>query len=396
MVGSTTAQMLALAAPAGALAAAFCVVTRGTMPVSELSSAAPELYRVPSVGEDPTMCHTLPRMQAGKLHDLEMSYLSWRDVRPYHLPGCTCSVCHPETPGGMHSKSPRPMEARSDALVPLVARTTSEIVDRQSADVQKISSDYFYSKIQPSAFGFRPYGDTPGRPFKVYAGFHMTRQARLWRSKTLERVIGEAGRRPVSVPAEPGVTFDTIFAMMEGLGATVYVYGGVLRDVIMKGEHVADDIDVLFSCTVQQLVHACEVRGWVEGVDFHLKRDEKTGQKRYDYISVGEGKAKFSGHTLDSNCAGEFACNCMLFDVQRNFLIDASGWGIQDAAWHFLRIPYDGGHIGADGKTQWELWSENCDRMKGMISLRFLNFRSRGCEFIQSRTVCLHSVAVVA
>ena len=82
-------------------------------------------------------------------------------------------------------------------------------------------------------------------------------------------------------------------------------------------------------------------------------------------ISIGSGKEKFSGHTLDSNCAGEFACNCMLYDVQRRLLIDASGWGIQDAAWRFLRIPYDGGHISANGKSQWELWSENCDRMKG-------------------------------
>jgi|EP01046_Picozoa_sp_COSAG06_P053946 hypothetical protein len=39
---------------------------------------------------------------------------------------------------------------------------------------------------------------------------------------------------------------------------------------------------------------------------------------------------------------------------------------------------YDGAHISPDGKSQWELWSENCDRMRGMISLRFINFRSRG------------------
>ena len=142
------------------------------------------------------------------------------------------------------------------------------------------------------------------------------------------------------MPSESGdVTFDTIFRMMEAIGATVYVYGGVLRDVIAKGAHVADDIDVLFTCTVQQLVAACEAKGWKEGTDFKLKKDEKTGEKRYDYISIGTGKEKFSGHTLDSNCAGEFVCNCMLYDVQRRLLIDASGWGIQDAAWRFLHKP---------------------------------------------------------
>ena len=38
----------------------------------------------------------------------------------------------------------------------------------------------------------------------------------------------------------------------------------------------------------------------------------------------------------------------------------------------------DGGIVDSDGKSQWELWSENCDRLPGMSSLRFFNFRSRG------------------
>jgi hypothetical protein len=336
-VSSVVMDGTAALALGGASVLVCCVASKASAERGA-SPAAPALYRSPSAVEEPSATHTLPRMQAGKLHDLEMSYLSWRDVRPYHLPGCTCSVCRPHAPGGLRSKSPRPMEPRSDALVPLIARSEPELAERQSADTQKISSDYFYATIPRSGFGYRPYAEHPGRPFKVYAGFHMTRQARIWRSKTMERVIAQGAERPVDMKAEAGVTFATIFQMIEDIGASVYVYGGVLRDVIMKGEHVADDIDVLFTCTVQQLVETCEARGWTEGVDFHLKTDEKTGQKRYDYISVGEGKAKFSGHTLDSNCAGEFACNCMLFDVQRKLLIDASGWGIQDAAWHFLRI----------------------------------------------------------
>ena len=68
-----------------------------------------------------------------------------------------------------------------------------------------------------------------------------TRQARLWKSKTMDSVIVEGGTRPVGIPSESGVTFDTVFQMIMDLGATVYVYGGVLRDVIMKGAHVADD-----------------------------------------------------------------------------------------------------------------------------------------------------------
>jgi hypothetical protein len=179
----------------------------------------------------------------------------------------------------------------------------------------------------------------------------------------MESVIAEAATRPVNIESEAGnvasSTFGTIFDIITSHKHSVYVYGGVIRDVVMKGPHVADDIDVLFSCSVKELVKYFEARGWVLGQDFHLKKDEKTGENRYDYISVGKGKEKFSGHTLDSNCAGEFTMNCMLYDVERRLLIDSrytiaqhllpshpfyssslplpllidsSGWGLQDAA----------------------------------------------------------------
>ena len=38
-----------------------------------------------------------------------------------------------------------------------------------------------------------------------------------------------------------------------------------------------------------------------------------------------------------------------------------------------MRIPYDGGRPG-----EWGLWRATCDRLPGMSSLRFFNFRSRG------------------
>ena len=320
-----------------------------------------------------------------------MSHESWRDVRPFHAPNLLSPRNNNNDNGDdkapVITSTPAPMKPFGSQLV--AADKSGDASPDPYSELGTIksmlSSDYSQSKLPPSDFGFRPYGTMTRRPFKVYAGFHMTRQARLWHSETVDRVIATAAARPVPIPSEGGVTFATLFGIIGGLGATAYAYGGVLRDVVMKGEHVADDIDVLFSCTVEALVEALEARGWREGDekrglpgDFWLKRDEATGAKRYDYIAVGEGKAKFSGHTLDSNCAGEFAFNCMLYDVERRLLIDASGWGLQDSAFNFLRIPYDGGHISPDGRSQWELWAENCDRLPGMISLRFFNFRSRG------------------
>ena len=65
------------------------------------------------------------------------------------------------------------------------------------------------------------------------------------------------------------------------------MYGGVLRDVIAKGAHVADDIDVLFTCTVQQLVAACEAKGWKEGTDFKLKTDGPSARELRTLLSTG-------------------------------------------------------------------------------------------------------------
>lgn len=329
-----------------------------------------------------------PTMQAGKVKDLVMACESWRDVRPYHL--LDTESCRSPSNNRFH-KNWEPMQAFGKNLVSACDNDSlahdSPAHCSPAHHSRAVCADFDMAKIPKSVFGFRPYSDDlKGKPFKVYAGFHMTRQARLWRSPTFDRVIAAGRSRPVIIPSESGVTFDTIFQMILDLGGIVYVYGGVLRDIIMKGEHVADDIDVLFTCSVQRLIEACEARGWKEGDekagkkgDYYLKWDEKTRKKRFDYFAIGEGKEKFSGHTLDSNCAGEFAFNCLLYDVQRKILIDSSGWGLQDAASNFLRIPYDGGHIAPDGRSQWELWSLNCDRLPGMSSLRFFNFRSRGC-----------------
>ena len=87
------------------------------------------------------------------------------------------------------------------------------------------AGDYYYADIPRSEFGFRPYPKHPGRPFKVYAGFHMTRQARLWTSKTLDAVIAEGAQRAVEIPAERNVSFNTIFEMVIEIGAEVYVCG---------------------------------------------------------------------------------------------------------------------------------------------------------------------------
>ena len=151
MDGVPSVPTMALLTGAGAVAT--CIAVNRSAASSSEAVQQEHLKRTPSV-IDGQVEHTLPRLQAGKLHDLEMCYLSWRDVRPYHLPGCSCSVCRPDTP---HA-SPRPMEPRSDALVPLIAATspvapTPGRTTGRGQATQKISSDYYYAEIPPSEFG---------------------------------------------------------------------------------------------------------------------------------------------------------------------------------------------------------------------------------------------------
>ena len=128
-------------------------------------------------------------------------------------------------------------------------------------------------------------GRPPKLPHKVYAGVNMSETAHLWHSETIERVVAAARARPIVLPAAgETITFGEVFELILSHGHEVYVYGGMLRDIFMRGPSLSDDVDVLFTCPVPQLVAWFEERGWRRG-DFKLKTDETTGAARYDDIA---------------------------------------------------------------------------------------------------------------
>ena len=309
------------------------------------------------------------RLAAGAhVHDLLLSEITWLQIRPLH----------PE-PAQRTPREPRVCSS-SEYLMPTRAESARERQERHERAAAGLVDGG--PLLQPSD------GKPEKQPHKVYAGVNMSEQAQLWHSATIDRVIDTARARPVHLPAtNRETTFNEIFEMVLAQGHEVYIYGGVLRDVFMYGPGLADDVDVAFSCTVAQLVGWCEERGWVKE-DCKLKTDEATGEVRWDYIAIGAGKEKFSGHPLNADCAGEFTFNCMLYDLRRRVLIDATGWGVRDAVRRELRIPYDGGRVG-----QWSLWSTMCDRLPGMSALRFFNFRSRG--FRATGATVSHNVQLV-
>ena len=69
-----------------------------------------------------------------------------------------------------------------------------------------------------------------------------------------------------------GIRFIDIFNIIVQLGQRAFVYGGFIRDVFATGA-ISDDIDVLFTCSVEKLVDVCEARKW----PYYLKKDPDTG-----------------------------------------------------------------------------------------------------------------------
>ena len=216
----------------------------------------------------------------------------------------------------------------------------------------------------------RPLVDptVPGSlPFKVYAGVDMSEQSTLWRSAKLKAFVGKGLEAQVAGLPD-GITFGALVTEIHAAGFNAYVYGGFVRDAFTDLATVPDDVDMLFTIPVLKLRDLCTAKGWPS----HVKVDEKTGQPRTDFIAIGDNdaKRKFSGHTLDAMCAGEFRMNCLMYDTKHDVMIDSCGRGISDAVQRRLCIPWK--------RASWDKWAENCDRLPGMVSMRFINFRGRG------------------
>jgi hypothetical protein len=149
-----------------------------------------------------------------------------------------------------------------------------------------------------------------------------------------------------------------------------YVYGGFIRDAFTTGT-LSDDVDSLFTSPVSRLVPDFEMHGW----PYFCKRDEATNAVRDDFVAVGTGKGRFSGHILGSGCEGEFSMNTLVYDIESRVLVDPFGTGIDDAMNHILRI----------ASHDWRGWLDG-DRVVGMRLLRFANFRARGYKHADQAT----------
>ena len=197
---------------------------------------------------------------------------------------------------------------------------------------------------------------------------HLVSTCLISRSKTIEKMIQDTLKaRRISGIEDQDVTFSTLVDLCLSKGATrLYVAGGFLRD-IFQGD-VADDLDFIFKCgggnLVPWLFKVAEKKGWPT-----KKKINDSHQTRFDYVAVGKGKMKFSGHPVGSGCEGEFAMNTLLYDVKNGVIIDPTGYGIYDAINFTLRIP-----VPEEG---WRGWFEE-DRLPAMKILRYYNFCGRG------------------
>ena len=217
----------------------------------------------------------------------------------------------------------------------------------------------------------------PLTPHPTSLDGHLVSTCVISKSKSIERLVKMTlSSRRVSGIDDPAITFSTLVELCLSKGATrLYVAGGFIRDVF-QGD-VADDLDFIFKCRggnlVPWLFKVAEGRGWPT----KKKINDEDKQTRFDYVAVGKGKMKFSGHPIGSGCEGEFAMNTLLYDVKNAVVIDPTGFGVYDAVNFTLRIP-----VPEEG---WMNWYEE-DRLPGMKVLRYYNFCGRGYQPINART----------
>ena len=171
------------------------------------------------------------RLEAGThVKDLILCEESWLDIRPVrNSKEATCERSHSSD---MLEAAKELTRAQSGYLsIPPQEKR------QKTMELPTVTVSHHGSGVSLSALP----SEGP-KPFKVYAGVNMSEQANLWTSETISGVINMARSRPVELPGMKSATFGDIFDMITSRGFLVYVYGGVLRDVIMKVNPAATTI----------------------------------------------------------------------------------------------------------------------------------------------------------
>ena len=146
----------------------------------------------------------------------------------------------------------------------------------------------------------------------------------------------------ITFNTSPNVSLGIIAKTMNENNCTLYLHGGVIRDIIQGVD--AHDIDGEYSCKPEELL---------EILNKILNPDLIWAVLTNNYFHIGSRSNleielfnwRISFFDLEEQ---EFTPNTLYFDTSNYMMIDLSGKGVEDAINKYIRIPVE--------RDDWDLW----------------------------------------
>lgn len=160
---------------------------------------------------------------------------------------------------------------------------------------------------------------------------------------------------------------------------TVFLVGGVIRDVLFKVENTVKDIDMAFSHSSSHIaalvanqypVSASTMFGRIQfgtGAGIFLEGKTFNGVNN-DRDASAQTQSKCMAVNLEADLiCRDFACNTLWYDLVNHVLIDPTGQGLQDLHDRKLRIPVS--------RDKWDTWAQgNPTKLLRYIKLVLNNY----------------------
>ncbi|KAK3235308.1 hypothetical protein CYMTET_54480 [Cymbomonas tetramitiformis] len=195
-------------------------------------------------------------------------------------------------------------------------------------------------------------------------------ELRLYKSRKCTRALTAICAAPI--PRLNGKSYMEVFTEMGQIQsrwpAHAFLCGGLVRDVLRR--KVGKDIDMVYSCAVEDLAQMCQNKGW-------LHKYKGIGATTNNYILIGteddDNDEYLEGFILNYNANQhaffqDYSMNTMLFDFVNGVIIDRGGDSVMAVQKNFLGIPAP--------RNLWDEWVQR--DLAGWKLMRFFKFQLRG------------------
>jgi hypothetical protein len=179
---------------------------------------------------------------------------------------------------------------------------------------------------------------------------------------------------------KPPVSMRQVLDKCHEINVNCHIHGGFLRDICAGND--SNDIDLSFesdSQCMERLQALAKEEGWAFSMKtvFRQRHNLPPGGS---YFAFGDQSQKqgiegklcrdmFSGEIISWPCQ-DFCCNTLRYDIERDILIDRTGFGLDDALAHLLRPTC--------GVDDWPAWANESAHASSRKAMRWVKFRARG------------------